>query len=567
LQKYCFTAKPGSGVTQSIEEIFNAPVLALDAESTGLNTGSAIPVGVSVASRPDAAFYLHKDYREGLAQITSPDKTIFGHNIKYDRSMLKKLGFTINNVVCTLVACHMLEMRPADLKTVNKVVLDQDIREYDDLPEPVQNLTLQEQTDYSGPHSYTALQLWDAVQPQMIKKGLLKAFTSVELPLIPVLSDMELNGNTVSAPRLKELGAVIDQNINLYEYKLKYKSGISDVNWNSPDQVADVFYKRMGIKEPWQKTSSGRGSMDMKILEKKATKYPIIADYIEYKHMQKLKGTYIDGILERMIADHIFGNFNQEGTGTSRLSSSDPNLQNIPVKGDLGHQIRTAWTAPYGTLLIKADMSQLELRMIAHWSQDKNMLAAFRAGRDIHMETAMLVWGDPKRRPDAKTLNFQIVYGGGEEKNIALLKAAYPGVFAWIERASREARECHSARTLFGRLRSIDELKDPRDWMQEHGERMAISTMIQGSSAEIVKILMRRVWEGMHDTDIKMVLQVHDELVFEVPIPLVDYFAQWLYKTMRYDELSVPFVTEVKVGKNWGEMSSVKEDQGWKYAS
>jgi DNA polymerase-1 len=378
------------------------------------------------------------------------------------------------------------------------------------------------------------------------------------MPLIPVLSDMELNGCNVSQKRLEEIGLIIDENIQITEGALRAMTHEPTLNFNSPDQVADLFYQKLGYKPPWQHTAK-RPSVEAKFLEPLKNKYPIISIYLQYKGYQKLKGTYVDGLIKTLLNGRIYGSFNQDGTETSRLSASKPNLQNIPARDELGRTIRTAWIAPPGTKLVKADASQLELRMIAHWSQDPRMLDAFRKGRDIHMETTMLMYNDAKRRPDGKTANFQIVYGGGTKKNRELLEEAYPGVFAWITKASFDAVEAGSARTLFGRNRRIYELEDERPWMVEHGMRMAISTHIQGSSAEIIKILMRRVWNRMHDTEIKMVLQVHDELVFEVPIPVVDDFCQFLYKTMRYDELSLPFTVEVKVGDNWGTMKDVKE--------
>jgi DNA polymerase-1 len=369
---------------------------------------------------------------------------------------------------------------------------------------------------------------------------------------------MELTGCLVSRPKLEEIGKIIDENVAVVEGALRSMTHEPTLNFNSPDQVADLFYNKLNIKPPWQHTEK-RPSVEAKYLEPMANRNPIIKLYLEYKGYQKLKGTYVDGLIKNLVNGRIYGNFNQDGTDTSRLSASKPNLQNIPARDELGRQIREAWIARPGCKIVKADASQLELRMFAHWSQDKRMLDAFRKGRDIHMETAILMYNDPKRRFDGKTANFSIAYGGGDKKTRTKLEEAYPELFAWIKQASFDAVEAGSARTIFGRHRRIHELEDERPWMVEHGMRMAISTMIQGSSAEIIKILMRKVWNKIHDTEIETNLQVHDELVFTVPIPIVDDFCQWLYKNMRYDELSLPFVVEVKVGDNWGNMKTIKE--------
>jgi DNA polymerase-1 len=554
-----------TGVTQSIDELFNSPVVAFDVESTGLNQGKDVPIGISVATRSDAAWYLHKDWTAGLVQLFTPDRIFEAHHGKFDRNMAKKLGFAPDLIVDTLIASHLLQIKPADLKHVNKVILDNDIVEFEDLPVPVQALPFQQQAEYSGPHSYTTMGIWDKEFPMLKSRSLLKAFNQVEMPLVPVLSDMEMNGCLIDRKKLNEIGLILDENIAIHEQALKSLTGHSDINYNSPDQVADLFYNELKLPHPRQRTApkkdgTSRWSTEAKYLEPLASKSAVIKIYLAYKGFQKLKGTYIDGIIEKLVGDWLYGKFNQEGTETSRLSSSEPNLQNIPARDPLGKTIREAWIAPPGYDVVKGDTSQLELRVIAHFSQDKRMLEAFRAGRDIHMETTMLIYGDPKRRFDGKTRNFEIVYGGGTHKNRELLKAAYPEVFEWVEYFGEQSESGYEVRTLYGRLREIDAFDaDQPEWMHNHGRRMAVSTRIQGSAAEIVKIMMRRIWEKIKDTKIKMILQVHDELVFLVPHEISADFAQWLYKNMRFDELLVPIITEVSTGPSWGKTEKVKE--------
>jgi len=487
-----YTQYRRGGEAQDISEIFNADVLAFDAETTSLNNGKMIPVGVSVASRGDSAFYFHKDYSEGLLHLSDPDKVLIAHNGKYDRSALKKIGYKIDHVIDTLLGAHLLEIRPTDLKTCTEGLLNYKLVEFGELGAPVQALSFEEQAKYSCPHAYSTFALWDYIYPRLKQKGLLRAFNIVETPLIPVLSDMELTGCLVSQSKLEEIGKIIDENVSAVEGALRQMTHEPTLNFNSPDQAADLFYNKLNIKPPWQHTEK-RPSVEAKYLEPMANKNPIIKLYLEYKGYQKLKGTYVDGLIKNMVNGRIYGNFNQDGTDTSRLSASKPNLQNIPARDELGRQIREAWVARPGCKIVKADASQLELRMIAHWSQDERMLDAFRHDRDIHLETTMLIFNDAKRRSEGKTANFQIVYGGGAKKNRDLLEQAYPRVFEWIKQASFDAVEAGGARTLFGRNRRIHELEDERPWMVEHGMRMAISTHIQGCLPSGSKILVKDV--------------------------------------------------------------------------
>lgn len=544
---------------QSLNEVMGSPVLAFDVESTGLNAGRAVPLGVSVASLPGAAFYVSKDYMPGLVFLEDPSKVLIAHNGKFDRSMLKKAGYTVDSIIDTMIAAHLIGTYPLKLKSLTNVVLGYDITEYDELHRPVQQLSFQEAAEYSCPHAYSTMSIWNKLYGELKRLGFVKVFMNIEMPLIPVLSDMELNGVCINKDKLIELGKEFDGNIEILEDAMNSCSGTVGINWNSPDQVADMFFNKLKFPAPHVHTTKGRPSVDERYLEPLVDKYPLVNLYFRYKGYQKLKGTYVDGIVRLLVGDRVYGNFNQTGTGTSRLSSSNPNLQNIPVRDEDGRKIRTAFVAPPGKKLVKADDSQLELRMMAHRSQDPAMLGAFRARRDIHLETAMRVYHDLNRRYDAKTLNYTVQYGGGDKRSQDAFFGAYPGVKLWIDMTTAECEESGCARTLFGRVRRIYDLDSSIPRIRAHGDREAISTCIQGSSAEVVKIQMRRVWEYIRNSSIRMVLQVHDELVFEVPEREVADFAQFLYKNMRYDELSLPFTVDVSVGDNWGEMEKVDE--------
>lgn len=556
-----------------INDLFNKDMISFDVESTGVHMRTDVPLGFGVASSQSEGFYVPVEDQYYCQLLNDPTKTYIAFNAKFDRAMMKKAGVIIDNLCDPMIAAHLCEENGLSLAGLILNKTGRTIRQFSELTKPLQAMSYEELTEYAGRHARAGWVLWNGYQDDRydwpgykteLKRNILwDLFWKLEMPFTPVLSDMELAGVGVDKEYLRELGAYFDEKIEILENVLSFwgdKYGIK-VNFNSPDQAADLFYSKLKIKQPWRRTSSGRPALEASYLTSIKDTHPIIPWYLEYKHFQKLKGTYVNALLRDMVDGRIYGSFNQTGTRTSRLSSTDPNLQNIPLRTEEGRKIRRAFVASEGHSLVKVDADQLELKMMAHWSKDKFMLDAFRSGRDIHIETALRAYGDAEERRKAKTLNYQIQYGGGDEKNKAAFYNAYPGVLSWTERTQSEARELGYVRTLFKRKRTLPEIKSTYGKEREHGEREAISTIIQGSSAEVVKIGMTRVWgDTKNNSEIEGVLQVHDEAVYEVADKIVDEFAHYVSPRMRYDELEVPITYTVSVGKNWGQMVELSKN-------
>jgi len=542
----------------ALEELQNARALAFDVEGTGLNMGTAEPIGFSLSCSKNSAFY-NPVGGELSSLLADPERLCIAHGSKYDRSMMKKAGITVDNLCDTLIAAHLLGKPALSLKALAlEEPLEVNIVAYGDLKDVFSGMGIQEMANYCCPHSAMAFALWPLLQEGMKRLGLLDVFWKIEMPLVPVLSDMELNGVAVDADVLTQLGVEFDHKISVLVEALDFYSGQTGVNHNSPDQVADIIYNKLGIP-PGRNTRMGkRPSVDARYLETIKDKHPYLGVYLRYKQLKTLKHSYVESLGKQIVNGRVYGSFNQTRTRTSRLSSSGPNLQKIPQRTDIGRRIRTAFVAPEGFTLMKADYDQIELRMMAHCSQDPALLGAFLQGRDVHEETAIRVFGSADRRPDGKTLNFQIIYGGGGIALRDMFFRAYPGVKVWIDSASREAREAGYVRTIGGRIRVIDELESMHPKIQSHGEREAISTIVQGSSAEVVKIGMANIWRKTKDSGVKMVLQVHDELVFEVPDSMVSDMTSLITEEMTYSELLVPLTVSISTGKNWGEMEEIK---------
>jgi len=556
--EYAFYSVDGS--EPDFDSLINASALAFDVEATGINLGVNMPYGFSVGCDINKAYYASADHPWFRAVLGDESKLKVAHNAKFDRSMMKKAGFEINNLYCTMIAAHLLELDYLSLKTIMELPpYKTEIVAFGDLPNGFRDFTVQDMANFTCPHTISAIRLANDLNERMNRLKLLDVFWSIEMPLVPVLSDMELNGVAVDRGTLSGLGEAFDKQIDVLNEGLQYWGGTKGVNYNSSEQAGDVLFEKLGIPPSWKTTTKDKPSVDGKYLGTIKSLHPILPIYLLYKHLKKLRTTYTAGLSKMLIGDRIYGSFNQTRTETSRLSSTDPALQNIPQRTELGRRIRTAFIAPKGKSLVKADYDLIELKMAGHRSQDPDLLAAFRAGRDIHAETAVRAYSDIKRRPEGKTLDFKLIYGGGTRKEIDLLRKLFPRYFEWVWETSKALHETLYVRTLGGRIRTLPEL-DPTiypAWMVKHAERQAISTIVQGSSAEVVKIGMRRVWEKLKHPDIKMVLQVHDEVVYEVPDDLVMDVAHIMKKEMRYDELSIPFTVTVSTGKNWGQMEKV----------
>ena len=417
--------------------------------------------------------------------------------------------------------------------------------------------------------------LWRRQQKQMQAQGVDRLYREIELPLLNVLFDMERAGFRVDTDVLREIGSRLSQREDELRRSIFERCGVGEFNINSPKQLGDVLFNKLGL-QAGRKTSKGF-STDAETLESLRDAHPAVGDILEYRQVSKLHGTYIDALIRKVDDEgriHTF--FDQTGTATGRISSAEPNLQNIPVRTDMGREIRRAFVASPGHVLIDADYSQIELRILAHFSGDAAMVDAFRQGQDIHARTAAEVAGigigdvTPQMRSHAKAVNFGLVYGisdFGLARNTGMTRkesaafieryfAAYPGVKAFMEQKKAEGYAQGEVRTLFGRVRMLPELKSSNYNTRAFGERAAMNTPVQGTAADIIKLAMVRVHEALKKGGYqsKLILQVHDELIIESPESEAEAAARLLKDCMEnVCALSVPLVAEVKTGHSWYE--------------
>ena len=566
---YSFVSRTGE--RGDPDSLLNADMLAFDIEGSGVHTYKSWPYGFSLAPNQDSAYYapIENEYFRFL--LANPDRLYLGHNVKFDRSMMKKMGVVIDNVACTMVAAHLCLRGELSLESLSLLYLNNRIKKFTDLEKHITQMTYDELALHFGSHAANTFGLWLILEKEMERLGVLDVFWDIEMPLVPVLSDMELDGVAVDADKLNEVGKLVDNRLEILEDGLAYWSGGKKINYNSPAQVSDLFYGELGFKPPWYTRPNSRPSVDKRYLTKLIAKYKndyhrvpeVIPLYLKYKEMKTLKNSYVNSLLGDIVDGRVYGSFNQARAGTGRLSSSNPNLQKIPVRTDLGKMIREAFVAPYGKVLVKVDYDQIEFAELAVRSRDPILLDAFKAGRDMHMETAMRAFKDPKKRSPAKTLNFQIIYGGGSIKERRLFALAFPTAMRWIESVEFEAAKVnndgyHIASTLAGRKRVIiDTFERQAANMISPGGREAVSTAIQGSAAEEVKKGMRKFWEKTRDTDVKMVLQVHDEIIVEVPIDILNEVIDVAIETMVIRDYDFPLRISISTGTNWGNMTEV----------
>jgi DNA polymerase-1 len=405
---------------------------------------------------------------------------------------------------------------------------------------------------------------------------LTKLYTDIDLPLAHVLHRMEQAGVQLDCDVLAEMSSKLQGDIRHLESSIHEKAGV-EFNVNSPKQLGDVLFNRLGLPRPFK---SGKGktiSTAQDVLEGLASEHEIVKLVLEFRQLTKLKSTYIDSLPLLCRNGRLHTSFNQAATATGRLSSTNPNLQNIPIRTELGREIRAAFVASPGKLLVGADYSQIELRLLAHYSQDPLLLEAYRTGKDIHTLTAAEVFGvppmliDAEHRRRAKAVNFGIVYGlspfglaqqlGIEQKEAKRFIEAYferyAGVRVFIDATLEQARRDGFVRNLFGRKRPIPDLLSKNPNLRGFAERTAVNTPLQGTAADLIKIAMLRLENELRTRGLetKMLLQVHDELVLEAPESEVELVKQLVKECMEgAHALSVPLDVEVSVGKNWRDM-------------
>ncbi len=576
--------------------------LAFDVETTSTDPMDAELVGISLTAKEGEACYIPVGHGGGtqlpLELVLSKLKPIledasipkYAHNSKYDFTILSRYGIQVKGLAFDTMIAEWL-INPASknlgLKNLAWARLGVEMEPITDLigkgkaQITMAQVPISQATPYACADVDMTYRLVKVLEPELKEKKLWLLFTEVEMPLVPVLSEMEMKGVKLDVDYLKEMSEELQQRLAELELEIQDMVG-HPFNINSTQQLSDVLFVELGLPaQGVPKTRSGFYSTAAGVLEKLRGKHPIIDLILEYRELAKLKSTYVDTLplLVNKRTGRVHTSYNQTGTVTGRISSSDPNLQNIPIRTELGRQVRRAFVASPGHLLLSADYSQVELRIMAHISGDEGLLSAFRRGEDIHASTAAAVLGVPieavtrEMRRLAKTVNFGLSYGmsgyglaqrtglSQEEAN-AFIKsyfAKYPKVKRYIEEAKRKARKQGYVETLLGRRRYFPELMSEKaHWSAKRAaEREAINMPIQGTAADILKIAMINLHRAIHERDLesRMILQVHDELVLEVPEEELETVKPLVKSTMEGAfQLDAPLKVDIKVGKNWLEM-------------
>jgi len=505
------------------------------------------------------------------------------HNSKYDCTVLAEEGLTVNNLTFdSMVAAYLLGEKALSLKALAFSKLNIDMTPITDLiglsPKqcPIAQVEIKKVADYACADADMTRQLSDLFAGELQKQGLWRLFSEVEMPLVPVLLQMERHGVALDTGLLGAMSRQLGEQLASLELQIFSYAG-HEFNVNSPQQLGRVLFEDLQIPTP--RRGRNKYSTEAAVLDELKADYEIVKLIQEYRQLAKLKSTYIDALPAMLNPKtrRLHTSFNQTRTTTGRLSSSEPNLQNIPVRGDLGRQIRRAFIAPPGSLLFAGDYSQIDLRALAHLSQDPSLVSAFKQDQDIHAATAAQLFGvnksqvTPDMRRLAKTVNFGVIYGMSEygleqatelsreeaAKFIAAYFDRYPQVKQYLEATKQQARDIGYVQTILGRRRFIPEIASSNRQVREAAERMAINMPVQGTSADIIKVAMVHLQREMERQGLKskMLLQVHDELIFEVPEEERETMCRLVPEVMSTAlMLIVPLKVDTKLGCNWGEM-------------
>lgn len=570
-------------------------ILSLDTETTSTTPVDAELVGLSFAVEENKAYYVAiPANREEALQYVNIFKPLYentetlkvGQNIKYDYEVLRNYGVDIQGPMFDTMLAHYvlqpelhhnMDFMAETLLHYRTVHIEELIGPKGKHQKNMRDLDPKEVYEYAAEDADVTLKLKNVLEPMLKEKGMERLFWDIEMPLVKVLADMELNGVCLDTDSLKETEHIFKERMARYEQHA-YELAGETFNISSPKQVGDILFGKMQLVDKPKKTRTGQYVTSEEVLLQLRDKAPIVDDILNYRGLKKLLGTYVEALplLINKRTGHIHTSFNQAVTATGRLSSSDPNLQNIPVRDDDGKEIRKCFVPEPGCLFFSADYSQIELRIMAHLSGDENMIEAFREGLDIHRATAAKIWKEPldevtdAQRKKAKQANFGIIYGitafglaqrmgipNGEARQLIQdYFATFPKVHAFMESAIATAREKKYAETMFGRRRYLPDIDSKNGTVRGFAERNAINAPIQGSEADIIKIAMIRIWRRFKKEGIrsKMILQVHDELNFSVYPEEKEKVEDIVLTEMQNAcQLSVPLIADAGWGKNWLE--------------
>lgn len=571
------------------------PILSLDTETTSTNAIEAELVGLSFAVKEYQAFYVPvPENREEAQRIVNIFKPIYendkivkvGQNIKYDMEVLRNYGVTLAGKMFDTMIAHYLiqpELRH-NMDYMAEVYLNYRTIHIDELIGPrgknqksMRDLPPSQVYEYAAEDADITLRLKNILEPKLKETGAEELFYGIEMPLVAVLAEMEMNGVRIDTASLAETSQILTSRMKELEQRIYGMAG-EEFNIASPRQVGDILFGKMKIMEKPKKTKTGQYVTNEEVLQSLKGKSEIVGDILAHRGLKKLLGTYVDA-LPKLInprTGHIHTSFNQTITATGRLSSSDPNLQNIPVRGEDGKEIRKAFIPEEGCLFFSADYSQIELRVMAHLSGDENMIEAFREGHDIHAATAAKIYKediesvDRDQRTKAKRANFGIIYGITvfglvDRLNIDRKEAkqlidgyfeTFPRVHDYMEQAKETARRHGYVETFFRRRRYLPDINSRNATVRGFAERNAINAPIQGSAADIIKVAMINIHRRFKEEGIrsKMILQVHDELNFSVVPEEKEKVESIVMEEMQSAyPLLVPLTADCGWGGNWLE--------------
>ncbi len=575
------------------KELQNVKYISFDFETTSEDAIKAEAIGFSISWTEKEAYYIsikhnvEKDFDyeyilDFLKKLFN-DKNIYiiGQNLKYEYMILKNMGIEpVNFYFDTMLAAYVLDpdYSPFNMDKLAERLLSYKTTKYNEIVDKNQTLLdidFNRVVNYACEDADITYRLFNVLKPEIDNSKMKSLFYDIEMPLIKVLGDMELVGVSIDSDYFHKMSIELEKEMKQIEEKIYELNDGEHFNLNSPKQLQEILFDKLGLTST-KKTGKGARSTDVQVLEKLSTEHEIPRLILEYRTLSKLKNSYLDTIpnMVNNKTKRIHASFNQAIVATGRLSSNNPNMQNIPIKGELGKKIRRGFIATKGTYLLSADYSQIELRLLAHFSEEPKLIEAYNKNKDLHKQTASLLFDKPEdkitidERTKGKTLNFSIFYGIGPQKlsgdlNISMKEASsliktyyekYPKVKEFMDKQRKGLKEDIRVYTLLNRVRYIKQHLSRSRREKSHGDRLSVNSPIQGTSADLIKIAMINIYNEFKKRDIrsKLIIQVHDELVFEVLKEELEEVEALVKKEMEnVMELKVPLKVSINTGENW----------------
>ena len=595
------TIRTKNELDELIEVMKKAPYISFDTETTSLDYMNAELVGVSIALKPNEAFYIPINHNyEGVEKqleehfvlealkpfLESDEIPKIGHNLKYDRHILQNLGIDLKGkLLDTMLFSYVNNstITRHNLDAVSKRYLNINPTSYEDVAGkgakqiPFSEVSIEVASEYASEDADISLKLYEHIEPLVQKETkLAKLYSEIEGPLIYTLGDIERNGVLIDSEKLNEQSKELEAKILELEQKVQKSAG-EDFNLGSPKQLQEILYEKLGLPVI-KKTPKGQPSTAESVLQELSMDFPIVQDILSYRAISKLKSTYTDK-LPKMVNSNtgrVHTSYHQAVTATGRLSSSDPNLQNIPIRSEEGRRIREAFIAPDGYKILAADYSQIELRIMAHLSRDQGLMDAFAKGQDIHQATAAEIFSTnidevtANQRRSAKAINFGLIYGMsafGLSKQLQITRAEaqnyieqyfdrYPQVKHYMDETKQSAKKMGYVETVFGRRLYLADIESSNYQRRQYAERSAINAPMQGTAADLIKMAMILLHQKIKEEsfEAKIIMQVHDELVIEVNENQSDELSEITRSVMsEISKLDVDLKVDADIGNNWDE--------------